>query len=85
MSGTYIADDKRIDVPPTIVSFAANTGHIDRVVSGEFKEAHSCAVCFEVPKDEHGMPDLDAYQTQLDTIQTLIASGEVKAAHVVEE
>lgn len=85
MSGTYKTGDKTIHVPDSVVAFAANTGHIDRVVSAEFKKAGNRVVHISIPKNDLGMPDMLAYRKQMQSVQELIGKGVIRSANVVEE
>ena len=52
MSGTF----EKIDVPPTLVSFAVTTGNVDEVVSPEFKGAGNTVRILKPVLDENGLP-----------------------------
>ena len=52
MSGTF----EKIDVPPTLVSFAVTTGKVDEVVSPEFKGAGNTVRILKPVLDENGLP-----------------------------
>jgi len=86
MSGTHIdAERDRLDVPPTIVSFANCPLKTENVVSAEFKEAWNSILHFSIPKWEGSLLDFEAYRGILKTIQRLISEWKVKASSVVEQ
>ena len=54
-SGTF----NDIDVPPTLVSFAVDTGKIADVVTPELKKAGDKLVWIHIPRDEYELPVYD--------------------------
>ena len=80
MSGSF----EKLDVPPTLVSFAVNTVKADKVVSPEFKKAGNSVVLFKAKKDENLLPDFVALRTQYEKIYELIQSGCVRSSSVVK-
>ncbi len=71
MSGSF----EDLDVPPTLVSFAAAVGKLDTIVSPEFKEAghRVIAIC---PVYRDGLlPDATSLRASLDGVESLIQSG----------
>ncbi|MBQ9067645.1 MAG: phosphoribosylformylglycinamidine synthase subunit PurQ [Eggerthellaceae bacterium] len=80
MSGSF----EDLDVPPTLVSFAVGTGHVQDIVSPEFKQAGS-QVVLVAPRYEAGsLRPVPASMTEtFDFVQQLIASGAVKAASAI--
>ena len=52
MSGSF----EKLDVPPTLVSFAVTTGKTGDVVSPEFKKAGNQLICLRPGYDENGLP-----------------------------
>lgn len=76
MSGTF----EQLDVPPTLVSFAVSTAHVDKIVSTEFKKTGD-SVFFIVPeRNPEDGPDWDSVKKVFDTVENLVAGGKVKAA-----
>ena len=77
MSGSF----EDLDVPPTLVSFAVGTGHVDDIVSPEFKKAGS-RVVLVAPRYEAGTlrPVASSLVETLDTVQDMVARGDVLAA-----
>ena len=55
MSGTF----NDIDVPPTLVSFAVDTGKLADVVTPELKRAGDRLVWIHIPTDSYELPVYD--------------------------
>ena len=81
MSGSYITENFRIDVPPTLVSFAVAVGKADNVISPEFKQPGNNLVLVEIPRDENNLPDFNTAKTSFDNIHKAILEGQVLSAH----
>ncbi len=79
MSGSF----EDLDVPPTLVSFAVSTTHIDRVVSTEFKRAGSKVALLRAKVKENGLPDFASVLSVLDKVEGLIREKKVRSAWVV--
>lgn len=79
MSGTF----KDLNVPPTLVAFAAGVVKVDKVVSPEFKKAGSRVVLLKAQRDERGIPDFEQLGRNFDKIAWLINEGKVLAAHSI--
>ncbi|MBE6473173.1 MAG: phosphoribosylformylglycinamidine synthase [Coriobacteriaceae bacterium] len=77
MSGSF----ENLDVPPTLASFAVGVGHVDDVVSPEFKGAGHRVLCIH-PYYERGglLPETEGLVETFDLVQRLIAEGKVLAA-----
>ena len=76
MSGSF----EDLDVPPTLVSFATGIGHVDRVVSPEFKGAgHRVAVLVPDYADDGLTPDPQALLDTYRLIEGLIERGDALA------
>ena len=56
MSGSFMD----LNVPPTLVSFAASTIDAEKVLSPEFKDADHEVYLFAAPYDRYGRPMLQA-------------------------
>ncbi len=80
MSGSF----QEIDVPPTLVSFAVDTGKWQQVISPELKEAGSCLVLFEVPFGEYDLPDLEAAKSLYADLHEDICAGRIKGAYALD-
>ena len=77
MSGSF----EKLDVPPTLVSFAVTTGKTGEVVSPEFKAAGH-KVCLLTPAyDENGLPETVSLLETFDTVTELLRSGKAVAAY----
>ena len=77
MSGSF----EKLDVPPTLVSFAVTTGKTGEVVSPEFKAAGH-RVCLLTPAyDENGLPETASLLETFDTVTELLRSGKAVAAY----
>ena len=77
MSGSF----EKLDVPPTLVSFAVTTGKTGEVVSPEFKAAGH-KVCLLTPAyDENGLPETASLLETFDTVTGLLRSGKAVAAY----
>ena len=77
MSGSF----EKLDVPPTLVSFAVTTGKTGEVVSPEFKAAGH-KVCLLTPAyDENGLPETASLLETFDTVTELLRSGKAAAAY----
>ena len=77
MSGSF----EKLDVPPTLVSFAVTTGKTGEAVSPEFKAAGH-KVCLLTPVfDENGLPETASLLETFDTVTGLLRSGKAVAAY----
>ena len=79
MSGTF----ERINVPPTLVSFAVDTVDAEYVVSQEFKKAGSVLAVIKTPTLESGIPDFDILKKNLDKIRELTQTKKVLASYAL--
>ena len=71
MSGTF----EKIDVPPTLVSFAVSTAKADKIISAEFKCPFS-KIYYIAPKyDENMLPDFESVKKVFKTVEKAIADG----------
>ena len=77
MSGSF----EKLDVPPTLVSFAVTTGKTQEVVSPEFKAAgHS--ICLLKPElDANGLPVTASLIENFNTVTKLLRDGKAVAAY----
>lgn len=81
MSGSF----QDLDVPPTLVSFAVNTGTIDEVISPELKEAGNLLVQFTVKQDEYQLPDFDELHKLYTKIYELSKEGRIRSAYAMDK
>ena len=77
MSGTF----EDLHVPPTLVSFAVTTDHIDNIISPEFKEAGNKVYLLKPEVDERGLPTGDSLKKLFDKVTALMRKGVVKACY----
>ncbi|MBQ3222788.1 MAG: phosphoribosylformylglycinamidine synthase, partial [Clostridia bacterium] len=76
MSGSF----EKLDVPPTLVSFAVTTGTIPEVVSPEFKRAGSTVCLVKPVTAPDGLPDASSLKGVFEQVHGLMAEGKVLAA-----
>ncbi len=77
MSGSF----EKLDVPPTLVSFAVTTGKVTDVVSNDFKAAGH-KLCLLTPElDENGLPVTESLLANFKKVTELMRSGAVAAAY----
>ena len=79
MSGTFMD----INVPPALLSFGITTEDADNIISTELKEGSSSLVIIDIPRDENGILDMEAYKASMDKVHQLILEGKVLAADPV--
>ncbi|MBN2259440.1 MAG: phosphoribosylformylglycinamidine synthase [Clostridiales bacterium] len=84
MSGTYTYEDKRIDVPPSLISFAVSMGKINSVISPEFKGIGNAIVLFEAKKKVNHTFDLNHLKKIYQELEYLNTQGVIKSAYVIE-
>ena len=77
MSGSF----EDIHVPPTLISFAVSTAKVNNVVTDEFKAAGDKVYLLAPEYDENGMPIYENIRKVFDHMESLIASGKVKAVY----
>ncbi|HWR19695.1 MAG TPA: phosphoribosylformylglycinamidine synthase [Clostridia bacterium] len=79
MSGTF----ETLDVPPTLVSFAAALGDLREALSPEFKRAGSRVAIVEPQYREDGLPELSSLRTLLEKVHELIKERKVISAYAL--
>ncbi len=77
MSGTF----ENIHVPPTLVSFAVTTEHVDNIISPEFKEAGNNVYLLRPELDEKGLPNGESLKALYAQITALMRNGVVKSCY----
>ncbi|MBR1989025.1 MAG: phosphoribosylformylglycinamidine synthase, partial [Firmicutes bacterium] len=77
MSGTF----ENMHVPPTLVSFAVTTEHIDNIVSPEFKAAGHPVYLIKPELNEDGLPAGESLKAVYAQVTELMRKGLVKAAY----
>ncbi len=85
MSGTFRAEDsdRELNVPPTLIAFAAAPANIVDIISPEFKDVDSPVYLLRAPLYPDGTPDFDEFKRNMQTLNRLISRGKVPAAHGV--
>lgn len=78
MSGSF----DKIDVPPTLVSFAISAANTDGIISPEFKKAGRRVVMMRAKQLENGLFEENSLLETLDRVEKLIAEKKVAAAYV---
>ena len=77
MSGSF----EKLDVPPTLVSFAVTTGKTGDVVSPEFKAAGHKVCLLTTDYDENGLPETASLLRNFETVTELLRSGKAVACY----
>ena len=77
MSGSF----EKIDVPPTLVSFAVTMEKTGHILSGEFKGAGHKVVWLRPEYDKNGLPVTASLLKNFDTVTALMREGKVLAAY----
>ncbi|MBQ7488228.1 MAG: phosphoribosylformylglycinamidine synthase, partial [Clostridia bacterium] len=71
MSGSF----EKLDVPPTLVSFAVTTGKTDEIISPETKQAGNKVVRIHTDAGADGLPDTASLLKTFERVTELIRSG----------
>ena len=77
MSGSF----EKIDVPPTLVSFAVTTDKLDSVISPEFKKAGSKVIMLPAVKTADGLIDTADLMQNFAIIEKLNKQGKILSAY----
>ena len=77
MSGTF----EKIDVPPTLCSFAVTTEKGDHILSPEFKGAGHPIYLFRPEYDENGLPVTESLLALYNKFTSLAREGKILAAY----
>ena len=77
MSGTF----EKIDVPPTLVSFAVTTDKTENIISPEFKSAGHKVVMIKPDYDENGLPVASSLIDVFNKVTKLMRDKKVVAAY----
>ena len=80
MSGSF----NDLDVPSTLISFAASIGSTKTIMSPEFKKAGHQVVLLEAAVTRDGLPEPNSLRHVLDTLEQAIADGVVSSVSFVE-
>lgn len=76
MSGSF----EKLDVPPTLVSFAVTVGKAYEAVSPEFKKAGN-KISFLRPSYKNGIPDKDEVKAIMNKVTELLRSGKAVSCY----
>ena len=71
MSGSF----EKLDVPPTLVSFAVTTGKTGEIISPEFKKSGHTVILILPEYDEHGLPVTASLLSVYKRVTSLLRSG----------
>ncbi|MGN1346824.1 MAG: phosphoribosylformylglycinamidine synthase [Eubacteriales bacterium] len=77
MSGSF----EKLDVPPTLVSFAVTTDRIQNILSPEFKSEGHTVVLLKPDCDENGLPTTESLLNNFTIVHDLVEKGCVCAAY----
>ncbi|MBQ8344342.1 MAG: phosphoribosylformylglycinamidine synthase [Clostridia bacterium] len=77
MSGSF----EKLDVPPTLISFAVTNGKTNEVISPEFKKSGSKVVILKPEYDENMLPNIDSILALYDKVTELMRGGKVLSAY----
>ncbi|MBQ7312373.1 MAG: phosphoribosylformylglycinamidine synthase subunit PurQ, partial [Clostridia bacterium] len=77
MSGSF----EKLDVPPTLVSFAVTTDEIKYIISPEFKAAGHKIVLLKPEYDANGLPTTESLLNNYAIVRGLVEEGKVAAAY----
>ena len=77
MSGSF----EKLDVPPTLVSFAVTTGKTTDVITPEFKQAGHKVIMLRAGRGEDNLPKTDELLAIFAKVTELMRAGKVAAAY----
>ena len=77
MSGSF----EKLDVPPTLVSFAVTTDKVDHIISNEFKKSGSRVILFKPAYNANNLPDTASLLMLYQTVTELMRCGKVLSAY----
>lgn len=80
MSGSF----HDIDVPPTLVSFAVNTGKIEDVVTPELKKSGNFLVMLPIKRDAYDLPLYQEVIAMYQKVQEIMSAGKVFSSYVTD-
>ena len=79
MSGTF----DKIDVPPTLCSFAVDVAKIQDVVTPELKKAGNVLVEFHIQRDQYDLPKYDALMDMYHKITEMIHNKLIVSSYAI--
>ncbi len=77
MSGSF----EKLDVPPTLVSFAVTTDKIGNIISPEFKAAGHKVIAITPDVDSRGLPTAESLKKCFSEVAALVREGKVFSAY----
>ena len=77
MSGSF----EKLDVPPTLISFAVTTDRVENAISPEFKKAGSKLVLLSPEYDKDALPVTESLLNLFRDVNKLMRDGKVLAAY----
>ena len=77
MSGSF----EKIDVPPTLVSFAVTTAKTDEIVTNDAKAAGHKLISITPAYGEDGLPTAESMLANFETVTGMMRAGKVYAAY----
>ena len=77
MSGSF----EKLDVPPTLVSFAVTTGNTDEVISNDAKAAGHKLIAITPRYGKDGLPTAESLLESFQKVTVLMRAGKVYAAY----
>jgi len=77
MSGSF----EKLDVPPTLVSFAVTTEKTKSIVSPEFKNAGNKVYLIKADKDNNGLPVTESLLSVFSKVNELLYSGKAVSCY----
>ncbi|MGN0819613.1 MAG: phosphoribosylformylglycinamidine synthase [Christensenellaceae bacterium] len=77
MSGSF----EKLDVPPTLVSFAVTTDKVENVISPEFKGANHKVVLIKPNYDKDGLPETSSLLSVFKRVTGLMRNNKVLACY----
>ncbi len=79
MSGTF----DKIDVPPTLVSFAVCVENEKNIISPEFKKAGNALILVKCPKDDMEIPDFERLKGVYGAVYKLVKDKKILSAYAL--
>ena len=77
MSGSF----EKLDVPPTLISFAVTTDKAENAISPEFKAAGNKLVILSPEYDASGLPNAESLLSLFNKVNSLMREGKVLSAY----
>ncbi len=77
MSGSF----EKLDVPPTLVSFAVTTGKVENIVSPEFKKTNSKVILLKCDYDSDNLPIASSLIKNYEIVYNLVKQGKALAIY----